>query len=182
MIYAGSTIKIPRGVNKRRIARTKTHRVKLVKQTTRRLAQGTQVIYKVKPGDNAWRIAQLYHLDWRDIALWNNIDDVRRLKPGQKLVLYLRKPKKVMLASAFKNETKSRSVSSSPQKANIVNETLISPRTSEKSFSYTVRSGDTLWAIARRFNIEPEQIRSLNNIKSNLIRPGDILTLPTEEM
>ncbi len=44
-----------------------------------------------------------------------------------------------------------------------------------KSVMYTVRSGDTLWSISRRFNTSPGEIRSMNKLTDNTVRPGDAL-------
>lgn len=49
------------------------------------------------------------------------------------------------------------------------------PAGKSKSVMYTVRSGDTLWSISRRFNTSPGEIRSLNKLTSNTLRPGDAL-------
>lgn len=46
------------------------------------------------------------------------------------------------------------------------------------SIKYTVKSGDTLIAIAQRYNVTVEQIMDANNLSSPLIRPGDILLIP----
>jgi LysM repeat protein len=42
---------------------------------------------------------------------------------------------------------------------------------------YQVRSGDSLWTIARRHNIAPEEIKRWNNLKDNTIYPGNRLLL-----
>lgn len=49
------------------------------------------------------------------------------------------------------------------------------PAGKRKDVMYTVRSGDTLWSISRRFNTSPGEIRSLNKLTSNTVRPGDAL-------
>ena len=45
-------------------------------------------------------------------------------------------------------------------------------------FSYTVRRGDSLWRIARRFRVSVSYIVNLNGIQNpNLIYPGQILKI-----
>ena len=46
------------------------------------------------------------------------------------------------------------------------------------SFSYTVKSGDTLWMIARRFDTTVNEIMKLNGLTSDLIRVGQVLQIP----
>jgi len=44
---------------------------------------------------------------------------------------------------------------------------------------HTVRPGDTLGAIARRYRTSVNAIKSLNGLRSNLIRPGQVLRVPS---
>src|SRR5699024_12142686 len=47
------------------------------------------------------------------------------------------------------------------------------------STTYTVRAGDTLYSIARRYNTTVAKIAQTNNIKNdNLIRIGQVLKIP----
>ena len=43
---------------------------------------------------------------------------------------------------------------------------------------YTVRSGDSLWLIARRYNTTVDEIRRLNGLTSNLLNIGQVLRIP----
>lgn len=53
------------------------------------------------------------------------------------------------------------------------------PGSVQTAASYTVRPGDTLWAIARRFHTTVGELVELNRIADpNLIYPGQVLTLP----
>jgi peptidoglycan endopeptidase LytE len=45
------------------------------------------------------------------------------------------------------------------------------------NFTYKVKKGDTLFRIARRYNISVEDIKRLNNLKGNHIKVGQILVL-----
>lgn len=43
---------------------------------------------------------------------------------------------------------------------------------------YTVKRGDTLWSIAQQFRISVDELRTLNNLTSNLISIGQVLRIP----
>jgi len=45
-------------------------------------------------------------------------------------------------------------------------------------YTYKVTTGDSLWLIARRFNSSAKKISQINNIKNNIIRIGQVLTVP----
>lgn len=60
-----------------------------------------------------------------------------------------------------------------------IGQTLKIPADSSPSYiEYTVRPGDTLWAISRKYNTTVDAIKSLNNLTGNLIDVGQILKIP----
>lgn len=50
--------------------------------------------------------------------------------------------------------------------------------TTPPSFTYTVRSGDTLWLLAQRFNTTVAAIKTLNNLTGDMLTIGQILQIP----
>lgn len=47
--------------------------------------------------------------------------------------------------------------------------------------SITVQKGDTLWALSRANNMSLDNIQKLNNLTTDLIHPGDLLTVAPEK-
>jgi len=47
--------------------------------------------------------------------------------------------------------------------------------------TYIVKSGDTLWSIARQFGVSVEELKEKNNLTSNSLKINQILLIPSEE-
>ena len=54
-----------------------------------------------------------------------------------------------------------------------------SPGTGEDSFTYTVRSGDTLWLLANRYGTTVDAIRRMNGLTSDNLSVGQVLRIPS---
>lgn len=48
--------------------------------------------------------------------------------------------------------------------------------------TYTVKSGDSLWNIAKKFGVSVEELKAANNLSSNLLNVGRVLKIPKEEV
>ena len=48
--------------------------------------------------------------------------------------------------------------------------------------TYIVKSGDTLYKIAQKYNTTVDTLKQINNLTSNLLSVGQILKLPTEQV
>lgn len=120
----------------------------------------TQVFHTVEAGENLRQLSQRYGVSIKNIQRWNGLGPEDPIKLGQKLNIWTdeigSKPAKIAAADV-KNGT--------PQKV-----------------GYTVRNGDSLTAIANKFNIEVEDILRWNQVNPRaLLQPGQRLTLfPTK--
>ncbi|UTW04833.1 LysM peptidoglycan-binding domain-containing protein [Amphritea atlantica] len=110
-----------------------------------------KVSYQVKQGDSFWKIAKNNNVSVRELASWNQMAPGDPLRAGQTL-------------SIWKAETQ-QGLSRSDQQ-------LI------RRIGYSVRSGDSLFAIADRFRVSINDIKRWNKLeKSKYLQPGQRLTL-----
>lgn len=108
--------------------------------------------YTVVKGDNLWSIAKKNGTTVKELTAANNLKANSSLHLGQKLVI----PGKAPAASAAASTS----------------------ATGVQTLSYTVKSGDTLSSIARHAGSNKAAIRKLNNLKSDVVRAGQVLVLP----
>lgn len=55
---------------------------------------------------------------------------------------------------------------------------LTSQDNNTASKTYTVKTGDTLWSIAKNFDVSVNNLKAANNLTSNLLSVGQTLTIP----
>lgn len=115
--------------------------------------QGEHVVVK---GDSFYTIAKKYGVTTRAVQEANPGIDPTRLKIGQKLVVPAR------MASA-------------------TGATPSNGTTNGGAKTYTVKSGDTLTAIARRNGVTVRQLQAANNLVTTQIKVGQKLRVPAKE-
>ncbi len=116
-----------------------------------------RVVYKVKSGDVLGSIALRHHVRVSDIKKWNRLSS-NTIKIGQTLKIWVL-PKYADAAS--------QPVAKAPSKPAPV------PRPDQRT--HLVANGDTLWDISVAHKISIEDIKSLNNLTGNNIKPGQTL-------
>jgi LysM repeat protein/peptidoglycan hydrolase-like protein with peptidoglycan-binding domain len=151
------------------------------------------VTYVVQSGDTLWLLARRFNTTVEAIVALNNLtSDV--LYIGQILLIpgtdtsppgftYTVRPGDTLwlIAQRFNTTVDAiRNLNNLTSDVLQIGQLLEIPGTSTPppSFSYTVRSGDTLWLLAQRFNTTVNAIRSLNNLTSDVLRIGQILLIP----
>jgi membrane-bound lytic murein transglycosylase D len=139
-----------------------------------------KVFYTVKSGDNVGFISSWFKVRASDLRYWNNISR-NLIRVGQKLVVYVPTGKgeyfKKFNTMSF--ASKQRSVGKkAPTLAAKSNNT--SSFVSGKYKYYTVRRGDNLWSIAKKFpGISNNDIIKANKLRNGKnIYPGQKLKIP----
>ena len=129
----------------------------------------TRLIYTVKDGDNLGYISEWYKVGLSDLRYWNNIYR-NTIRIGQKLVIYVDPSR-----SEYSSKIDAMSFADKQKmtgKIVPVNPVASLPAVTDGEYlTYTVRYGDTIWDIVKRFdNVTTSDVLNLNNIKD----PGKI--------
>lgn len=141
----------------------------------------TKLYYTVKSGDNLGFISTWYNVRLSDIRYWNNIRS-NVIRSGQKLVIYVPNSKadkyKGVSSMTFAEKQRNSGVSVSSA-ASTVDKNAVAQLSSGNDEFYTVRDGDTLWEIAKKYpGVSDSDIARLNNLKySGSIKPGQVLKI-----
>ena len=151
--------------------------------------------YTVKKGDTLYGIARQFGISVDELEVANNLT-TNPLRVGQTLVIpeieepdvpneniYIVKKGDTLYSIANQygmtvNELKSLN--------NLTNDTLsigqelvVSEGNAGTLDTYTVKAGDSLYSIARKYGITVDALKSANGKSSNLLSIGEVLVIPT---
>ena len=148
--------------------------------------------YIVKSGDTLYAIAQKYGTTVDNLKSINNLT-TDSLSIGQILKVptedeqtdtntYIVKSGDTLYAIANKHNTtvdKIKSLNNLTSNTLSIGQVLKIPSQSNTSNNtYTVKSGDTLYAIANKYNTTVDELKKLNNLTSNTLSIGQTLKIP----
>jgi membrane-bound lytic murein transglycosylase D len=154
MIRAGHYLMIP-VATKPLGAYSQSADARLARKQNRKRA-GNKVEHVVRSGESFWTISRRYGVTHRQLAAWNGMAPGDPLSIGKKLVVWTNGT----VADA--------GPATSPMQAT----------NTTRKLRYTVRNGDSLYLIARRFRVGIDQIAHWNGIDRNkILRPGQKLTM-----
>ncbi|MEX0870298.1 MAG: LysM peptidoglycan-binding domain-containing protein [Aquisalimonadaceae bacterium] len=118
--------------------------------------QGKRINHTVQRGDTFWGMSRRYGVQVRELAAWNNMAPGDPLRPGQTLAIWKQ---------------------SSGAGGNIT-AALTQGDPIIQRIRYTVRQGDSLYVIARRFRVSVTELRNWNNlVEGGYLQPGQRLVL-----
>ena len=154
--------------------------------------------YEVKKGDSLWSIASKNNTTVNAIKSLNNLSS-NNLSVGQLLKLpasnnidnttqnqniYIVQKGDSLYGIAKKFNTTVTDIKKinnlSSNLLSIGQEIIISENeTGTNKIIYVVKKGDSLWLIANKYDTTIDEIKSTNNLKSNLLQIGQVLTIPS---
>ncbi|MGX7245357.1 LysM peptidoglycan-binding domain-containing protein [Enterococcus quebecensis] len=119
--------------------------------------------YTVKSGDSLWAIANANGVSVANLRQWNNLSgDV--IHPGQRLIV-----------KQSSGNTGTGNTGGNTGGGNTGSNTGGSGNTGTNNTYYTVKSGDSLWAIANANGVSIANLRQWNNLNGDIIYPGQRL-------
>ncbi|OCA84635.1 C40 family peptidase [Bacillus sp. FJAT-27986] len=145
LIYPNQVLKIISTSPTKPATTKKTAQAKIPSQTS------SAKTYKVVSGDSLSKIAAKYKVSINNLIEWNNLKST---------IIYPNQVLKVSRTTAVINQP----VTTSPK----------SPSTS-KTTVYVVKSGDSLSQIGKKYGLTVAKLKTLNNLKSDLIYVGQKL-------
>lgn len=114
-----------------------------------------KAVHVVEKGDSLWLISQRYGVSLSSLLDWNRMHRSSRIHPGQRIVVCLKEP----------------AVTNPPKRVAKIDPHAVKGQ--EQEIWYTVKPGDSLWQIARKFDVTVAQLSSWNQIDvQRPIRPG----------
>jgi LysM repeat protein len=124
--------------------------------------------YTIAKGDSLWSVAKKNHLTVSELASANNLKPGSTVRVGQKLII----PGKALPGNAthaVENNNNATATAAAPAPAKASRETV----------RHVVKPGETLGAIARKYQVKVGEIATANNISDPArIRPGMELVIP----
>lgn len=153
--------------------------VRYVAELTRTSRKAAIVTHKVRSGESLSTIAQKYGVSISNLKKWNNLssDNIQvgknlKVTPptgdGEHKPVAATSSTTVIASNKPLPAEKSQPVVAK----NTSTKNAASQNTSNKAGVHIVDSGDTLWGIAKRYNMSVEQLKKLNNIKDNKLSLG----------
>ncbi len=135
--------------------------------------KGEQI--EVQPGDTFYGLSRKHHVSLNELMQVNGLTSPA-LKPGQKLYLPVRNGRKTLIKPASTAHAPAAAAAPAPAAAPAQ---TASVDASTWTGTYTVKAGDSLYALSRQHKIKLTELQQVNGIADvRKVRPGTVLKVP----
>lgn len=157
--------------------------------TTSAIQELTQVwktethYYKIKSGDNLGSIAKKYGVTVKQLRTWNGLQGTS-IKAGKILVIYKQKlTYNTGMQVPMKNQVTTQIQTNPGTQKQVKAQTQVKQKTTQPASTtkgtvkYTVIKGDNLWRISKKYGVTVDQIKKLNGLTSDALKPKMVLII-----
>lgn len=161
--------------------------------------------YTVQKGDSLWSIATKFGLTVEELKKLNNITN-NTIHVGQNLKVKLENEQPIedyliytvksgdslwKIASMYDTTVDTlKNINNLKSNTLTINQQILVPKKkdidisidkNDEGIKYVVKPGDSLWKIANSYGISVERLRSVNNLKSDILNVGQELLIPVSD-
>jgi len=148
------------------------------KSTVASLRDKEKLTYRIRKGDTLGKIAEWYDVRVSDLRMWNEIPYGTTILIGNELTVWL--PKEIV--NRYIKVDRLTAEEHNALLAQNVSKDVLKQRSSTPSWTkYQVQKGDNLLKIAQLYNVEIEDIRKWNGMRSNTILVGQTLEIMLQD-
>jgi membrane-bound lytic murein transglycosylase D len=165
-IPQGFEVRVPTGQLRRPLSTTVASLSSDARPAAQASTSGKE--HRVAPGDSLSSIARRYGVSVSSLMAANGLSN-HSIRSGATLVLPGSQSRGETLTAEQVASTRTRLASAQPQSQ---------AKSPSQSQEYVIRNGDSLWSIARRFKVSPQQLMAWNDISTKKpIQPGQRLKI-----
>lgn len=117
-------------------------------------------VYTIKKGDSPYSIAKKFKVSPRDIMKANNLKP-GNLKPGAKITV-----------PSDKKEPSNKNTAAGKRDKKTGNKNVTAAKNIEDVSVHTVKKGDTLLSISKKYSLSINELKELNNFRSAKLKTG----------
>ncbi len=129
-----------------------------------------EIIHFVKSDETLLSIARKYHVTTRNLKEWNHLT-TNRVRRGEKLII------KQAVKESTANPSLTATEPDNSENQQVVKKTAPAIRTVTIRQTHRIRSGESLYTIARKYHTNVAALKRLNHLRSSILQPGEIITV-----
>lgn len=140
--------------------------------------QEVQITHIVKSGEKLSTIARKYAVTINDLKTWNYIGK-KGIRPGKRLTVYVKKPvENKPTNSDVKSSENNLAGKGNGEEKKLAESTNTNSIAAAKEVWHKVKSGETVFSIAKRYHVKAADVRTMNGLgEKEGIKKGQVLRI-----